>query len=98
MVPQSRDRHVLTLGEHGCYVSERGLEKHFEPPCVQVVDTTAAGDAFSGALAHFLARGREVWNAAPLANHVAALSATKFGAQESMPTLEELRRFAGNLL
>jgi ribokinase len=89
---------VLTLGELGCYVSEGGRSAIYSPPAVEVVDTTAAGDAFSGALAYFLSEGREIWNAAPLANHVAALSAMRRGAQDSMPSFEELATIARHLL
>jgi ribokinase len=64
---------------------------------VNPVDTTAAGDAFNGAFAMFLAQGREVENALSLANCVGALSTTRNGAQASMPTLEELKTLAGKL-
>ncbi|SRR5579871_2319237 len=91
-------RHVvLTLGEHGCYVSDGSTQRHFAPISVEPVDTTAAGDAFSGALAHFMATGRDLWNAAQLANVVAGLSTTVAGAQRSMPTLEVVSAFAPNL-
>ena len=89
---------VLTLGARGCFVSDSRRAEHFSAPRVDAVDTTAAGDAFSGALAHFLALGRDIWNAAQLANCVAALSTTVKGAQASMPTLQIVRRLAGPLL
>lgn len=91
-------RHVvITLGSRGSYWVSSGGGKAFPAPGVEAIDTTAAGDAFSGAMAMFLAEGRELSNAIPLANCVGALSATKLGAQESMPTLGELRRLAGSL-
>ncbi|RYG70317.1 ribokinase, partial [bacterium] len=62
------------------------------------VDTTAAGDAFNGALAAFLAQGREMENAILLANCVGALTCTKHGAQDAMPTLADLREAVGELL
>jgi ribokinase len=89
---------VLTLGARGCFVSESGRSALFSPPKVKVVDTTAAGDAFSGALAHFLSDGRDIWNATQLAGCVGALATTILGAQASMPTMEMLRTIAGNLL
>lgn len=89
---------ILTLGSRGCFVSDGRQSRHIEPRAVSVVDTTAAGDAFSGALAYFLALERDIWNAAELGGCVAALSTTKRGAQASMPTFAELKSFAGSLL
>lgn len=88
---------IVTLGSRGCYwVSSQGGQ-YFAARKVQAADTTAAGDAFNGALAHFLAEGRDLAAAIPLANAVAALSTTKHGAQESMPSLDDLRAFAPDL-
>jgi ribokinase len=89
---------VLTLGSRGCFVSDSKKTEHFDPPAVDPVDTTAAGDAFSGALAHFLANGRDIWNAAQLANCVGAVSTTVKGAQASMPSIDLLRSIARDLL
>jgi ribokinase len=76
---------IITLGARGCYwVSARG-GRHFPPLAVQAVDTTAAGDAFNGALAWFVASGWEFEKAITWANAVGALSTTRRGAQESMP-------------
>ena len=65
---------------------------------MKAVDTTAAGDAFNGALATFLAEGRDLTNAIPLANCVGALATTRSGAQAAMPNRDELRALAGGLL
>jgi len=88
---------VITLGDRGSYWATPAGGKHFPAPAVKAIDTTAAGDAFSGALAWFLAEGRDFGNAISLANCVGALSTTKPGAQSSMPDLETLKMFAGNL-
>jgi ribokinase len=53
---------------------------------VAAVDSTAAGDAFTGSLAVGLANGKTLYDSAIYANYVAALSVTKMGAQSSMPT------------
>jgi ribokinase len=53
---------------------------------VQAVDATAAGDAFNGALAVALAKGRSLREAAQWANQAAALAVTRRGAQPSLPT------------
>lgn len=88
---------VITLGDRGSYWATPAGGKHFAPPVVKAIDTTAAGDAFSGALAWFLAEGREFGNAIALANCVGALSTTKAGAQASMPDLDALKQLAGDL-
>ena len=57
---------------------------------VQVVVTTAAGDAFGGALAVALAEGAELGSAIRFASGAAALSVTRAGAQPSMPARAEV--------
>ncbi len=89
---------VVTLGARGSYWVSPAGGRHFPAPRVEAVDTTAAGDAFNGALALFLAEGRDLPNAIALANCVGALSTTRPGAQASMPTREALRALAGPLL
>ncbi len=88
---------VITLGSKGCFVSKNDLRQVVPSVQVKAVDTTAAGDAFNGALAMFLAEGRDLLNAVQLANCVGALSVTKQGAQASMPMLDELKQMAGSL-
>jgi len=58
-----------------------------------VVDTTGAGDAFNGALAVGLAEGRPLAEAIHFANAAGALSVTRPGATESMPTRAEVEAF-----
>jgi ribokinase len=60
---------------------------------VKPVDTVAAGDAFSGALALALAEGVELPLAIRFSSAVAALSVTKRGAQPSLPNRKEVERF-----
>jgi ribokinase len=57
------------------------------------VDTTAAGDSFVGALAVGCAEGREVEAAVPIAVAAGTLAVTRFGAQPSIPTREEVENF-----
>jgi ribokinase len=59
-----------------------------------VVDTTAAGDCFNGALAVALAEGKDLTDAARFATAAAALSVTRAGAQPSLPTRAEVVQFA----
>ena len=88
-------RHVIvTLGSKGAVVCTPD-QATLVPGCqVDARDSTAAGDAFNGGLAAALARGLALEDAVREANLVGALSVTKMGAQPSLPTGEELRRFA----
>lgn len=89
---------LFTLGARGSFYATPMGGRHYPTINVKAVDTTAAGDAFNGALAAFLAEGREMENAILLANCVGALSTTKPGAQASMPTRDELAEVADRLL
>ncbi len=84
---------IVKMGSQGCLLAS-GDAMHFIPALkVTVVDTTAAGDAFSGSLAVGLAQGHSLHEAAVFATRVAAFSATRRGAQPSMPTLREVEAF-----
>ena len=83
---------VITLGEGGAYLrTERG-GKRIPGVKVRVRDTTGAGDAFCGALAVALASGRPLEEAVLWANCAGALATTRMGAQEALPTGEEVNR------
>lgn len=80
---------IVTRGAAGCVVVEREATA-IAAPQVDAVDTTAAGDAFNGALAVALSEGQTLIDAAGWATHVAALSVTRAGAQLSLPRRAEL--------
>jgi ribokinase len=84
---------IVTLGAKGCMIVTTNGSRVFPARSVKVVDTTAAGDAFNGALAFGLAAGLTPEAALPFANSVAALSVTRRGAQSSMPTMRDVRSF-----
>ena len=84
---------VITLGERGALVAAREQQEWLPAHRVDAVDTTAAGDAFSGGLVTALAEGQTLSEAARFASAVAALSVTKRGAQPSMPSRAEVERF-----
>lgn len=84
---------IITLGEKGLLLATKDGAKFIEAIAVQAVDSTAAGDAFTGALATAIAQGKTITDAVELAKAVAAFSVTKTGAQTSMPTLKELNEF-----
>ncbi|RPI61609.1 MAG: ribokinase [Planctomycetaceae bacterium] len=82
---------VLKLGPHGSLVVMADGHFYTIPPVkVEVVDTTAAGDAFTAALAVAVARGENMHTAAKFANAAGALACTKFGAQSSMPHADDV--------
>ncbi|MFD1934397.1 ribokinase [Nonomuraea mangrovi] len=83
---------VVTLGADGAVVAEKaGAAVTAVPsPAVEAVDTTGAGDAFTGALAWRLARGDGLPEAAAFAARVGAAAVRREGAQSSYPRLEEL--------
>lgn len=81
---------VLTRGAEGALVITADEVVEVPSPKVEAVDTTGAGDAFTGALAASLADGASLADAARLAVKVAAISVTRSGAQPSYPRAGEL--------
>ena len=86
---------VVTLGAAGAAMCDADGPRLAEPFRVTPVDTTAAGDAFVGALAVGLAAGRTAAEAVRLGNAAGAAAATRPGAQESLPRLADLERLFG---
>lgn len=84
---------VVTMGgdgvmyNSGSRIIQKGVHK------VKVVDTTAAGDSFSGALAVALSNGKSIDSAIDFANIVGTITVTRKGAQSSLPTIDEVKNF-----
>jgi ribokinase len=97
LLDRGAHRVILTLGGQGALFCERARALHFPAFPVTVVDTTAAGDAFNGALAVGLAAGGGLDQAIPLAAAAAALTCTKRGAQDALPDRGEVERFLQSL-
>jgi ribokinase len=84
---------IITLGSKGALVISEGAENLVPGYPVKAIDSVAAGDAFNGALAVALSRGKDLLGAVRFANAVGALSVTRSGAQPSLPTLDEVKKF-----
>ena len=89
---------VITLGSQGALLvssDEQGKASiiHRPAPNVQVVDTTAAGDCFMGALTLALTEGQALEEALRFAVYAGALKVTRFGAQSGLPTRAEVNAF-----
>ncbi len=81
---------ALTLGSAGCYLLQGDDSQHIDPFTINAVDTTAAGDAFAGALAVHWAKHGDLSKAVCFANAAGAIAASRIGAQPSMATSEEI--------
>ena len=86
---------VLKLGERGALFKDNGRYELVEAHQVEVVDTTAAGDSFTAALALEHSRGAGIAKAVRRALAAGALAVTRLGAQPSLPTAEEVDRLQG---
>lgn len=81
---------LITLGGRGVLLAARRVTQIFPAYPVNVVDTTAAGDAFLGGFAVALAEGKSLKEAAAWGNAAGALACTKLGAQSSLPTRRQV--------
>jgi ribokinase len=88
---------LITLGERGALLVGKTQSLRFPAYPVRPVDTTAAGDAFNGALACALAEGQTLDAAVPFANAAGALATTKRGAQDSLPVRSAIEELCGGI-
>ncbi|WP_350343503.1 ribokinase [Proteinivorax tanatarense] len=83
---------IITLGKNGAKLYSKTTKKIFQGIEVDPVDTTAAGDSFSGALAADLSKGSNLDESIKFAIKVASKTVTKMGAQSSLPILAEVTK------
>jgi ribokinase len=84
---------IVTLGSKGALIVTDAQVVHVESYKANVIDTTAAGDAFIGGFATALLQDKSLEEAVRYGCACGALATTKFGAQPSLPTKEEVRLF-----
>lgn len=81
---------IVTMGGQGAYVLSDELDELVPSKKVKVVDTTAAGDTFNGALVVALSEGKDLKSAVEFANKAAAYSVGILGAQTSAPSRKDI--------
>lgn len=84
------DKVIITLGERGVFVKDKTNYYKIPAHKVKVIDTTAAGDTFCGAVCVALSEGMPVYEAAEMANKAASIAVSRQGAQSSIPFREEV--------
>lgn len=83
---------VLTLGEYGSIYKDEKQKIHQPIMKVPVVDTTAAGDTFTGFFIGSIAKGLSPENAMKIAAKASAIAVSRQGAAPSIPELGEVER------
>lgn len=89
---------IITLGSKGALLCVDAECVEVASPVVEAIDTTGAGDTFCGALCVALTEGMELVEAVRFANCAAAISVTRKGAQQSIPSRSEVDDFMKNNL
>lgn len=89
---------VITLGSQGSLLVTRdaqgNVQQLYQPsPKVNAIDTTAAGDCFTGAFTVAMIEGKNMQECLRFATYAGALKVTRFGAQPGLPTREEVQAF-----
>ena len=81
---------IVTLGAEGAWIFTHASEEFIPATPATVLDTTGAGDCFTGVLAAGIALGQVLPEAARRASRAASIAVTRLGAAASMPRVQEL--------
>jgi ribokinase len=87
---------IITLGPRGVIWATKDAVEVIPAYQVRAIDSTGAGDVFSGSLAAFLAEGMAVEESVRMAIASASISVTRIGAQVSAPLRSEVEAFIAN--
>ncbi|MBQ2775832.1 MAG: ribokinase [Clostridia bacterium] len=85
---------VLKLGDRGCSVWDGKDLRIMSAYPSKVVDTTAAGDCFTAAMALEFKRSGDIHAACDIGNKAGSIAVSRMGAEASMPTVKEILDFA----
>lgn len=88
---------VFTLGSQGSVIAGNGRCEFVPSHHVKAIETTGAGDSYIGALGYALTEGMDVFEGGKFATCCSAITVCGIGAQQSMPTLEQVEEFRSNL-
>ncbi|NLJ95434.1 MAG: ribokinase [Clostridiaceae bacterium] len=94
LVKKFPDSHVImTVGSGGSYYAHKTIREYHDIFDIQVVDTTAAGDTFTGYFLSSYLEGKNPKDCLRIASAASALAVSKAGAGPSIPTLQEVGKF-----
>lgn len=88
---------MLTLGKKGCIYSDENCELHQSAFNVNVVDTTAAGDSFTGYFVAEISRGTDYAEILKISSAASAIAISRNGAAPSIPDRNEVMEELKNL-
>ena len=90
LMDQGAQNVIITLGEKGAYLKNKKDDIIIPTYKVNAIDTTGAGDCFTGVFATYLAEGKNMVEAIKYANIASSISVTRPGAVPSLPTKKEI--------
>lgn len=84
---------IVKSGSKGSYIAQNNEFVHIPAFKIQAVDPTAAGDSFNAGLALKIAEGKDIYESVKFANAVGAMATMSLGAQNAMPSMDEVNQF-----
>ncbi len=84
---------VNKIDDYGVSIMNKDSHTFIESLKVKAIDTVGAGDAFNAGLAYSLSKDNDLISSVKMANLIGAISVTKKGAQNSLPTRKEIKEF-----